>query len=172
MEGSDQLLAIAEIGATFAGFTGVIGVLGRMPGRDVPEMSRVNFWLMIEFALVVIFFCLIPFAVFNFTGPDPVIWITSSAIMAAFIVVHLLIITRVLRPIVKRGEWPRSARLTALLLFASVFLVQFLNAIGVGFTQSYQAYFLGLLLFLAIASVNFVALMRAIWANPTTPPPG
>ena len=29
MEGAEQLLAIAEIGAAFAGFTGVIGALGR-----------------------------------------------------------------------------------------------------------------------------------------------
>jgi hypothetical protein len=36
---------------------------------------------------------------------------------------------------------------------------------GIGFSGSYDAYFLGLLLFLVIASVNFVALMRAGWAN-------
>lgn len=165
MEGADQLLAIAEIGATFAGFTGVIGVLGKTPGERFPEITRVNFWLMIEFSLATVFFCLIPFAIFNFTGPDRAIWATSSAIMAIFIVAHLLLMGRVMNPIVKRGEWPRSAILFVMPLFGTVFLIQSLNAIGIGFTQSYEAYFLGLLLFLLLASINFVALMRTLWSN-------
>jgi hypothetical protein len=92
VEGTEQLLTIAEIGATFAGFTGVIGVLGRTPGNAVPAVTRARFWLMIEFSIAAIFFALIPFAVFNFTEPsEGAVWTISSAIMAAFVVAHMFL---------------------------------------------------------------------------------
>jgi hypothetical protein len=166
MEGADQLLTIAEIGAAFAGFTGVIGALGRTPGAAVPAATRARFWLMIEFSIATIFFALIPFAVFNFTAPsEALVWTISSAVMAGFIVLHMTVgarwSTRGLAP----GDWPRWEPRLATLFFAVVALNQALNALGVGFDRSYAAFFNGLLLFLLIATANFVALMAALWSN-------
>ena len=166
MEGAEQLLTIAEIGAAFAGFTGVIGVLGRTPGAVVPAATRARFWLMIEFSIATIFFALIPFAIFNFTAPSEVlVWSISSAVMAVFIVVHMIVGGRWSTREVAPGVWPRWEPLFAVLLFALVALNQTLNALGLGFGRSYAAFFNGLLLFLLIAATNFVALMAALWSD-------
>lgn len=166
MEGTDQLLTIAEIGAAFAGFTGVIGALGRTPGAGIPAATRARFWLMIEFSIATIFFALIPFAIFNFTAPsEALVWPISSAVMAIFIVVHMIVgkrwSTRDLTP----REWPRWEPWVAMVLFSIVALNQSLNALGLGFGRPYAAFFNGLLLFLFIAATNFVALMAALWSD-------
>ena len=166
MEGSDQLLTIAEIGATFAGFTGVIGVLGRTPGVTGPTALRARFWLMIEFSIATIFFAMIPFAIFNFTAPSQgVVWSISSEIMAVFIVVHMIVGGRWSTGSVPPEDWPRWEPWVATGLFVIVALIHTLNALGVAFESSYAAYFNGLLLFLLIAAVNFVALMAALWSS-------
>jgi hypothetical protein len=166
MEGTDQLLTIAEIGAAFAGFTGVIGALGRTPGMAIPAVTRARFWLMIEFSIATIFFALIPFAVFNFTAPsESLVWTISSAVMAIFIVVHVVFGNRWSTRHVAPGEWPRWEARFATAFFVIVALNQTLNALGVAFDRPYAAFFNGLLLFLFIAATNFVALMAALWST-------
>ena len=166
MEGTEQLLTIAEIGAAFAGFTGVIGVLGRSPGAAVAATVRARFWLMIEFSIATIFFALIPFAIFNFTAPSEVlVWTISSAVMAVFVVVHMILGGRWSTRGLPAEAWPRWEPRIAVLMFALVALNQTLNALGLGFGRSYAAFFNGLLLFLLIAATNFVALMAALWSD-------
>jgi hypothetical protein len=165
MEGTDQLLTIAEIGAAFAGFTGVIGALGRTPGAGIPAATRARFWLMIEFSIATIFFALIPFAVFNFTAPsESLVWVISSAIMAIFVVLHMFVGERWSTGAVAPGAWPRWEPRMATVFFTIVALNQTLNALGVAFDRPYAAFFNGLLLFLFIAAANFVALMAALWS--------
>ena len=166
MEGADQLLTIAEIGAAFAGFTGVIGALGRTPGAAIPAATRARFWLMIEFSIATIFFALIPFAVFNFTAPsETLVWPISSAVMAAFVVLHMVVGARWSTRDVAPGAWPRWEPWVATILFGMVALNQALNAFGLSFGRPYAAFFNGLLLFLFIAATNFIALMAALWSN-------
>ena len=166
MEGTDQLLTIAEIGAAFAGFTGVIGALGRTPGTTIPAATRARFWLMIEFSIATIFFALIPFAVFNFTAPsESLVWTISSSIMAAFVVVHMVFGNRWSTHQVGPEDWPRWEKRFANVFFVIVALNQTLNALGVAFDRPYAAFFNGLLLFLLIAATNFVALMAALWST-------
>lgn len=164
---AEQLLEIAEIGAAFAGFTGVIGALGRAPGKTA-LITRINFWFMIEFSVATIFFALIPFAVYNFTAPEETpVWVIASAILALFIVVHLWVVYTRVRPMVSdtltRNRSTRWAPRIVLPLFVVVLAIQTLNALGLGFDRSYAGCFLGLLLFLFLAALNFIGLMQALW---------
>jgi hypothetical protein len=85
--------------------------------------------------------------------------------MAIFIVVHMIVGGRWSTNSVAPEEWPRWEPRVATGLFVNVAVIHTLNALGLGFSSSYAAYFNGLLLFLFIAAINFVALMATLWSN-------
>ena len=90
--------------------------------------------------------------------------------MALFVAGHMVAVAHVIRPIVRHSEG--GGRLAWIVLGrgggiagVTVGLILTLNAVGVGFHQTYDAYFLGLLLFLVIAGTNFVFLLRLLWST-------
>ena len=105
MEGSDQLLTVAEIGATLAGFTAIVGIFSRSGQRS--EGTRLFFWLMIEFSFATIFFCVLPLILSNFGVASRAIWGASSAAMSVFIVAHLVTLSTVLSGGFAEGQIPR-----------------------------------------------------------------
>jgi hypothetical protein len=164
MQGSDQLLAIAEVGVALAGFTGVIGALGMRDHAAMSDAARLQVWLMLEFSLGTVFFALVPFAPANFGAAETTIWSISSGLMTAFMLVHFLTLGPRIRELIKRGEWIGGlvSRLTALLVIG-LFLIQGLNTLGLFFAPSYGLYYLGVLLFVCLAAGNFMALMSVVW---------
>ena len=162
MEGSDQLLTIAEIGAAFAGFTAIVGVLASSYRGNLG--SKVSFWIMFEFSLATIFFSLLPFALSNFGTKPHIVWATSSSILALFLVAHVLIAGRFVMAAVARGELSKYSPRVFIPTFTVVFTIQILNAMNVFFDRSFAAFSLGLLLFLLMASVNFVFLLVGVWS--------
>lgn len=163
MEGSDQLLTVAEIGATLAGFTAIVGIFSRSGQRS--EGTRLFFWLMIEFSFATILFCILPLVLSNFGLEAGALWGTSSAAMAGFIVVHLMGVGTILRRGFAKGQLPRLGPRVMAPLFGVLLVVQFLNAIAIGFERTYAAYFLGLVLFLGIALTNFALLVTKFWES-------
>ena len=163
MDASDQLLTVAGIGATLAGFTAIVGIFSTSGQRS--EGTRLFFWLMIEFSFATIFFCLLPLVLSNFGLSSHTVWGTSSATMVAFITVHLVGIRAVLRRGFARGQIPRLSPFIVGPLFLVVLAVQGLNAIGVAFDRTYAAYFLGIVLFLGIALSNFSYLVTKFWES-------
>ena len=167
MEGSDQLLTVAEIGATLAGFTAIVGIFSRSGQRN--EGTRLFFWLMIEFSFATIFFCVMPLVLWNFGLEARPVWGSSSAAMAAFIGVHMVGTGAVLRRGFARGQLPRLGPFIVGPLLVAVLIVQCLNAISIGFNRTYAAYFLGLVLFLGIALTNFALLVTKFWESSAEP---
>jgi hypothetical protein len=162
MEGSDVLLAICEVSIAFAGFTSIVGVLGKRGGHwDAEDSFRL--WLMIESSLATLFFSLLPFVLHHFALTETAVWGFSSGAMAAFLVVHMAVIGPRVRSLSRSGQW--STRRFEPLIgvgITSTFSVQSLNVIGIGFERSFGAYLLGLILLLALASMHFVALLVAV----------
>lgn len=161
MEIGDQLLTLAEVGATFAGFTAIAGVLVRSSKDRLG--SQVSFWLMIEFSFAMIFFSLVPFIFFNFEIVETKIWMICSLLMAAFFPLHLAVAGKYVLAAVDRGELSKSGPKILIPLFGIVFAIQVMNALSIGFEKTYAAYFLGLMLFLTLAFVNFVILLLEVW---------
>lgn len=166
MQGSDQLLAIAEVGVALAGFTGVIGALGMREHTALSEAARLQVWLMLEFSLGTVFFSLLPFAPANFGAADTLIWSISSGVMAVFMLAHFMTVGPRIRELVRRDAWIRGvvSKLTVAMV-VSLFLIQGLNTVDLLFTPSYGPYYIGLLMFVCLAAGNFIALMSAVWAR-------
>ena len=160
----DQLLTIAEMGAAFAGFTAIAGVLAS--DSRARAKAKINFWIMIEFSFALIAFSLLPIVLFNFELSDATVWKISSTLMAVFIPVHLLTVGRlIIFPAVQRGEFDRRAPWIFVPLFAIIFLVQASNGFGIGFEHTFPAYFLGLTFFILLVFTNFVGLLAEFWTT-------
>lgn len=163
-DSTDQLLTIAEMGATFAGFTAIVGVLAS--DARTRSATQLNFWIMMEFSFAAIVFSLLPIMLMNFDLESQTVWIASSSVMAAFIPLHVAIVGRLfIVPATKRGEFDPNAPYVFVPLFVLVLIVQVLNVLGIGFQGTYGAYFLGLAFFILLVFSNFAALLRQIWVS-------
>lgn len=163
MEGSDVLLAICEVAIAFAGFTSIVGVLGQRGGGHWDAEDSFRLWLMIESSLATLFFSLLPFTLHHFSLDGTTVWGVSSGAMAIFLVVHLAVVAP---RVARSGRWStrRFEPLIGACIVATL-TVQSLNVLGIGFGRSFAAYLLGLILFLGLASMHFVALLVAVHSS-------
>jgi len=166
MEGSDVLLAICEVSIAFAGFTSVVGVLGQRNAGCWDAEDTFRLWLMIESSLATLFFSLLPFSLHYFSLVDTTVWGISSGAMATFLLVHMIVVSPRVRALDRSGNWS-TRRFEPLIggFIAVTLLVQSLNAFHIGFERSVGAYLLGLILFLGLAAMHFVALLVAVHAS-------
>jgi hypothetical protein len=163
MEGSDVLLAICEVSVAFAGFTSIVGVLGQRSGGAWDAEDSFRLWLMIESSLATLFFSLLPFALHYLGLDEATVWGAASGAMAAFLVLHMVVVVPRLRVLERTGRWStRRFEPFVGLLILSTFAVQSLNVLAIGFERTFGAYLLGLVLFLVLASIHFVALLVAV----------
>lgn len=159
----DQLFTMAEIGAAFMGFTAIVGVVARAVGENA--LPKFNFWLLMEFSLASIFFSLLPIGILNFAVEPKVVWTICSCVVAMFMVVHLALVARHLGPAIQAagGIFLWGPRLVPALI-GIVSLIQILNATGVYFHQDYPAYYIALVWFLLLASINLTMLLAQLWS--------
>ncbi|MBW2724085.1 MAG: hypothetical protein JRE71_06820 [Deltaproteobacteria bacterium] len=166
MEGSDVLLAICEVSIAFAGFTSIVGVLGQRGGGHWDAEDTFRLWLMIESSLATLFFSLLPFSLHYFALVDTTVWGVSSGAMATFMLVHMIVVSPKVRALDRSGSWS-TRRFEPLIggFIIATLLVQSLNVLDLGFHRSFGAYLLGLILFLGLASMHFVALLVAVHSS-------
>ncbi len=163
MQGSDVLLTICEVSIAYAGFTSVVGVLGQRSGGVWDREDSFRLWLMIESSLATLFFSLMPFVLHYFAFSDRAVWGVCSSAMAMFLVAHMLVVSPRVRALVRSGHWStkRFEPLIGVFVFAT-FVVQSMNVLALGFDRSFAAYLLGLILFLGLGSMHFVALLAGV----------
>ena len=80
----DALIALGEVAAAFAGFSGVVGALG---ARSVPELSsaaRFRFTNLLVVSVAAALFAFVPVVLSQFTATSQVIWGWSSASLCLF----------------------------------------------------------------------------------------
>jgi hypothetical protein len=160
----DQLFTMAEIGAAFMGFTAIVGVVVRAVGRSA--LPKINFWFLMEFSLASIFFSLLPVGILNFAVEPKTVWTICSSIAAVFMIVHLSLVARHVGPAIQAagGIFLWGPRIVPALI-GTVTIIQILNATGVYFHQDYPAYFITLVWFLLVASINLIMLLAQVWSQ-------
>jgi len=160
----DQLFTMAEIGAAFMGFTAIVGVVVRAVGGSA--LPKINFWFLMEFSLASIIFSLLPIGILNFAVEPTVVWTICSSVAVTFMAVHLLLVARHVGPAIQAvgGIFLWGPRIVPALI-GVVSLIQILNATGVYFHQDYPAYFIALVWFLLLASINLIMLLAQLWSQ-------
>ncbi|MBI3448198.1 MAG: hypothetical protein HY049_04675 [Acidobacteria bacterium] len=155
------LLAIAEVSATFAGFSGVVAVFGRRAhGEWFPE-DRFRLTNMLMMSLGSGLFALVPILEELLHVPDRALFTTASALLGAFSLAYLIVgVARTRR---LRREHPGAlARWAVVVIQASLFLaaaLQALNAFGILYNHEAGPYLAGLLLLLVFAGIQFAFLV-------------
>ncbi len=160
MQGSDVLLTICEVSIAYAGFTSIVGVLGKRDGGAWDSEDAFRLWLMIESSLATLFFSLLPFVFYYFAFPEATVWGVCSSAMALFLVAHMAVVVPRLRALERAGRWS-TRRFEPIIgaLIVATFVVQSMNVLALGFDRSFAAYLLGLILLLGLGSMHFVALL-------------
>ena len=90
LEGSEVLTLLAEIFVSFAGFTGIVAVLGQRSDGVRRPIDVLRFRGLLFASLVGLVLAIIPFGLHHIGVIDTVTWGTCSAILAILIVVLLV----------------------------------------------------------------------------------
>ena len=160
MDPPDTFSTVAEIALGLAGFTGVLVVLGRKPGRFSPSEAFRLIVLLVG-SLSALFLALIPLALHDSGLSGLALWRASSLIMAGSILVSAGFLVRPVRTF-QHGESEAYSPIILVLISSGavlVFVAQLLNASGVLGSPSPGAYSFGLLFFLAAGAVQFVRIL-------------
>ena len=84
MQHQELLLTIAEVSATFVGFSGVVGVFGERTGKLEVRYQHHLLCQMITTGLSTLAMSVTPFLVAAFGFPGPMVWRISSGIYVFF----------------------------------------------------------------------------------------
>jgi hypothetical protein len=151
------LLGFAGVGATFAGFSGVVAVFGRRAhGEWLPEdlfrLRNLMFMSLLAFA---------PLVLFTWHFAEARTWALASLLLFVGSLVYLLYA----RPASLRlrrdrpGLMPTWASAIFIVALSGAAILQFLNFVGLFFERGAGAYLAGLLALLCAAAMQFAFLV-------------
>ncbi len=160
MNGSEALSAVAQLALGLAGFTGIVVVFGRQPGRLRPvEVYRLANLLAISCEAM--FLALLPFGLYYAGLQEESLWRFSSGFMIGLTVVLLAGFSPSTTRFVR--ETPEIFNLYVLTFLVTAHIanlvVQFLNVLGVFGRPNLGVYFFGLLWLLLHGFAQFARIL-------------
>jgi hypothetical protein len=174
MDAESLLEAIAMIGVSLAGFSGIVGALAGEKFRRANPQVWLPFWVMISGGVAIIFAALFPFLPYHLGASDLVTWAASSAVVTVLTACNLAFFTPRFLRAQRDGVFAGMLAFAVLLHLVSFILLvsQVLNTLGVGFTRSVGGFLIGLYLMLLISALNFVFLLYILEGARRGPPVG
>lgn len=163
VDGTDELLTIAEVSVGLAGFAGVVAVFQQK--TDFTTTDRIRFVAIFAGSLGALFLSFVPLALARSEWAGAGIWRWSSLIMLVIWSAGVSVVPWGLRRI--GSEMPISKLALALLLVPTLAngVLQLLNVTGWWWEPGPVAYIVGLLVWLYAAAMMFVysVLLRPIY---------
>jgi hypothetical protein len=159
---ADLLLTTAEISVAFAGFAGLISVIGRGSASD-PRRAAVLLRFALEVALFVVAFSLIPLLPLNYGLAPELSWRVSSLLF----VVASQMATVAMSMRYRRTELPLSVPITAtaVVLSLGADLLLLLNALGIFGSAAFPVYLTGLFANLGLAGFYFLLVVGSVFPS-------
>ena len=166
MDPVGSLIGLAEVSLALAGFAAIVLVLGtRDNPLDAEGLSIVR--VMVSNAVGCAFGCVVGVAILAFEFSAPFVWVLLSGLALAAIVagstLNFLLFLR-------HQEGPGSLRSSRSVIWWSFVVVacgiQLVNALGLFAPPSFGPYFLGLVILLSQAGVQFVYMVYVLLGRP------
>ncbi len=158
MEGSDELLTIAELAVGLAGIAGLIVAFTRH-GRLLP-IDRYRFIVLFSQALFVATLTFVPFGFHHAGRAGPALWSASSGVMVVLMVCTAWWVGVHLRPAFSPEERPPKWFSVATFGPATFnLLLQIANFVGWPMESGVLSYLVGLLLWLSVPALLFASLV-------------
>jgi hypothetical protein len=153
MEHRDTLLTLAEIAVALAGFTGLVGVLGRGGAEDASSgLSWLRLRTMLEVALRNAAFALMPLPLLGVVSSETAIWRVSSGIYLVTVIAYILYRLRTNPSMTDQALSGWFLSLTPISLLACL-----ANVLGLAGPHAFSLYLLSLLLGLITAGMLFLS---------------
>lgn len=158
MDARDTLALFAQISVAFAGFGGLAGLFAPRLAGDAAALASVRLRAVIEWALVVVAFSLLPLVVADLGADGNGAWRALSGALAASAVAHRLWASTKLRGL----RWGSAGyrAFTYLWLFGTAALL-IANALGL-MAPAAAVYLCGLLAYLLFAMLLFARLLQSL----------
>jgi hypothetical protein len=155
------LLGFAGVGATFAGFSGVVAVFGRRAhGEWLPEdLFRLRNLMFISLSVCLLAFAPLVLMTWNFSVART--WALASLLLGLGSIVYLLYA----RPVSQRlrrdrpGLMPTWGSAVFIVALSVAAILQLLNVVGLFFDRGAGPYLAGLLALLCVAAMQFAFLV-------------
>jgi len=168
----DTLHTLAEVAAAFAGFTGIVVVLGRGSIAEWRSVDKATVSLLLASSLGVVFFGFLPdVTVAAHLSPSSA-WRVSAFLFASYQLVVFLSAIRAHRRGLALGEISSSQHLSRLpALFGGPLVIgaMFISAAGLLEPWLFLSYLLGMLWLLGMAALMFaILLLEAASSKPGT----
>ncbi len=158
MEGSDELLTIAELAVGLAGIAGLVVAFTRH-GRLFP-VDRFRFIVLFSQALFVATLAFVPFGFHHAGRAGPALWSASSGVMVVLMVCTAWWVRVHLHPEFSPEERPPKWFYVALYGPATFnLLLQIANFVGWPMESGVLSYLVGLLLWLSVPALLFASLV-------------
>lgn len=162
----DLLLTTAELAVAFAGFSSLVGIFARRRDEGVDRRVVNALRVMLDYALITLFACLVPFLPMLAGASEPAVWQFSSAAWIIGCSIYWFFNRAFLRDIRKDPSYgPVLSRMASALDMASVIALAG-NALGIFWEPSLLVYYSVQLWFLAGAAMGFVLVVSFTWRDP------
>lgn len=162
--GFEILTVLGEIFVAFAGFTGIVAVLGQRSEGAWRPVDVIRFRALLEASLAGLLFAMAPFGLYFFDVTESAIWGVGSGALAAYIVYSFVRVIRTQRELDADSDpdFMPGVRRVLLALSVPVLTIMCMNAFGIVLKHIFAAYFLGLIQLLIMCCAMFVLLLRFI----------
>jgi hypothetical protein len=155
------LLGFAGVGATFAGFSGVVAVFGRRAhGEWLPEdLFRLRNLMFMSLGVCLLAFA--PLVLITWHFGDALTWALASMLLGAGSIVYLLYARPASRHLRRDrpGLMPTWASAVFIVALCVTAILQFLNIVGLFLERGAGPYLAGLLALLCAAAMQFAFLV-------------
>ncbi len=159
----DALFTVTEVGIALAGFSGVVAILGRRSSGEWSAPDWLRFAMLLALSFGAVLFSLFPTLALALGASEPAAWALSSFMLAAFFVTTYILINRRVSRLGEEAapQFTPATRITTGATMLPVVIVLGLNAAGIGFSQEFGPFFLGVLWLLGLAGFQFYRLLRS-----------
>ena len=159
MQHQELLLAIAEVSATFVGFSGVVGVFGERTGKLEVRYQRHFLFQMITTGLSALATAVTPFLIAAFGFSEPLVWRISSVIYVFFATLLTTLAIYQSRPFMRAGLDSVHTTIVIALITIVVVGISILNGVGVFSSRASAIYLVALFWTLGLSGFFFTRMV-------------
>ena len=159
MQHQELLLAIAEVSATFVGFSGVVGVFRERTTKLEVRYQRHLLFQMITTGLAALAMSVNPFLVAAFGFPEPLVWRISSGIYVFFGTLLTILGIYQSSPFIRVGL--TSVRINRVIALVTTFIVgiSILNGLGAFSSRASAIYLVAIFWTLGLSGFFFTRMV-------------
>jgi len=160
MQPEDILTGLGDTAAVFAGFSGIVAALGARSVTELPPVSRFRFSNLLVISVSTCLLAFAPLVLGAFSLASSLIWAWSSAALALFALLFLIVRNTTRRRI--RAAQVTSGRpwmaVFSISVLVSVGVTQCANTIGWPLSRGAALYVAGLFGLLILSGLQFILL--------------